>query len=70
MNLLQALEFVAGLIPGAGPAVRALRLLRIAVRIVELVRDRVRLAAVDADGSEVEERLGEALAELQREEAS
>lgn len=38
MTLLDALELVASLVPGLGPAVRAIRLLRIAVRIAELVR--------------------------------
>lgn len=36
MTLLEALELVASLVPGLGPAVRAIRLLRIAVRIAEL----------------------------------
>lgn len=72
MTLLEALELVASLVPGLGPAVRAIRLLRIAVRIAELVRRRSNASDFEllssARRSSDEAELRDALDELEREE--
>jgi len=53
MKLLDALELVVSFVPGFGPALRAIRLIRLAVDLAEAARARRRstMPAEDADAA-------------------